>query len=49
MVNQHIINRCRRHNHYLPWHCGDLRHDYEVCLFQQLEKRKEIKKEMKKG
>jgi hypothetical protein len=30
---------------YLPWHCEHERHSYEICLYKEYERRREIKKE----
>ena len=29
------LNKCRRDSFYLPWKCGDLRHEYEKCQYFQ--------------
>ncbi|GJJ07835.1 hypothetical protein Clacol_002040 [Clathrus columnatus] len=38
------LNKCRRTNWYLPWHCEHQRHEYEHC--QYLES-KELSKKYK--
>ena len=39
------LNKCRRENFFLPWHCEHERHSYEVCLFKDFERRKKLKQE----
>lgn len=41
------LNKCRRQNMFLPWHCEHERHDYEVCLYKQYEQRRKIKEDQK--
>lgn len=39
------LNKCRRANFYAPWQCKDERHEYEICLYEQYELRRQIKKD----
>lgn len=41
------LNDCRRENMYLPWACEHERHSYEICMYKEYERRREIKKESK--
>ena len=38
--------RCRRANMWLPWTCEHLKHSYEVCMYQEYERRRRIKTKM---
>jgi len=40
------LNKCRRKNMYMVWHCVDERHSYEVCLYKQYEQRREIQNKL---
>eukprot|EP01039_Chlorochromonas_danica_P003418 gene3417-3745_t len=42
------LNKCRRANFYLPFFCGEERHSYEICMYKEYEKRREIKENSKK-
>ncbi|KAK7947076.1 uncharacterized protein PG986_011397 [Apiospora aurea] len=33
------LNRCRQDTYYLPWKCGDERHSYEKCQYEEFKKR----------
>lgn len=33
------LNKCRRETAYLPWKCGQLRHDYEECEYLDFQRR----------
>ncbi|KAK5114157.1 hypothetical protein LTR62_002727 [Meristemomyces frigidus] len=33
------LNRCRYENYYLPWRCGDERHGYEKCQYEEFKLR----------
>ncbi|OZJ03801.1 NADH dehydrogenase [ubiquinone] 1 beta subcomplex subunit 7 [Bifiguratus adelaidae] len=33
------LNKCRTANYYLPWKCGDERHEYEKCQYQDYMRR----------
>ena len=37
------LNKCRRANLYLPWACHDELHSYEICMFKEYERRRQIK------
>eukprot|EP01040_Poterioochromonas_malhamensis_P006180 gene6180-6650_t len=39
------LNKCRRANYYLPWHCEEEKHSYEICMYKEYEKRRQLKKE----
>lgn len=39
------LNKCRRQNFYLPFKCEDERHSYEICMYEEYEKRRAIKKQ----
>ena len=32
---------------YMPWKCGDERHSYEICMYKEYERRRQIKVELK--
>ncbi|BAM79031.1 NADH dehydrogenase I beta subcomplex 7 [Cyanidioschyzon merolae strain 10D] len=40
------LNRCRREHFYLPWHCTELRHAYEVCQQKDYIRRKREAQQM---
>jgi NADH dehydrogenase (ubiquinone) 1 beta subcomplex subunit 7 len=29
------LNECRRKSFFLPWKCGDERHEYEKCQYEE--------------
>ncbi|KAF4120080.1 NADH dehydrogenase (ubiquinone) 1 beta subcomplex subunit 7 [Geosmithia morbida] len=33
------LNKCRRDTWYAPWKCGDERHSYEKCQYDEFKKR----------
>ena len=33
------LNKCRRETFYAPWKCGDERHSYEKCQYDEFKKR----------
>ena len=39
------LNKCRRKSLYAPWACHDLMHSYEICMYKEYERRREIKKQ----
>jgi hypothetical protein len=39
------LNKCRRQNFFLPWNCEEERHSYEICMYKEYEKRRELKKQ----
>ncbi|KIJ29735.1 hypothetical protein M422DRAFT_214896 [Sphaerobolus stellatus SS14] len=44
------LNKCRRQNLYLPWHCDHERHEYERCqYFDFLRRSKELSKQRQEG
>ena len=36
------LNECRVNTWYSPWKCGDLRHSYEKCQYEEYERRVKI-------
>jgi len=43
------LNKCRRENGYMIWACKDQMHEYEICMFKEYERRKELKKAQMAG
>ena len=43
------LNACRRDNSYMKWACEDEKHEYEICLFKEYERRKELRQMVNKG
>ena len=43
------LNKCRRENIYMKWACEHEKHSYEICLFKEYERRKELRNELNKG
>jgi NADH dehydrogenase (ubiquinone) 1 beta subcomplex subunit 7 len=41
------LNHCRRENFYMPWTCHHERHDYEVCLYNEYQRRQAMYAEVK--
>mgnify|MGYP003975581851 CR=1 FL=1 len=39
------LNKCRRINMYKPWACEELMHSYEICMYKEYERRRQIKKD----
>lgn len=33
---------------FMPWHCEEERHTYEICLYQEYERRRIMKTEMRR-
>ena len=43
------LNKCRRDNGYMVWACKDQMHEYEICMFKEYERRRELKNAVKGG
>mmetsp|Transcript_5939 Transcript_5939/g.17488 ORF Transcript_5939/g.17488 Transcript_5939/m.17488 type:complete len:81 (+) Transcript_5939:87-329(+) len=41
------LNECRRKSFFLPWKCGDERHAYEKCQYEEYMKRVRMMKEQR--
>merc|ERR1711959_306249 len=41
------LNECRRKSFFLPWKCGDERHAYEKCQYEEYMKRVRKMKEQR--
>jgi NADH dehydrogenase (ubiquinone) 1 beta subcomplex subunit 7 len=39
------LNKCRRQTMYLPGGCHDELHSYEICMYKEYERRRQIKNE----
>ncbi|EFA78609.1 hypothetical protein PPL_08064 [Heterostelium album PN500] len=39
------LNKCRVKEYYLPWKCGDERHAYEQCQYDEMKKKNDLVKE----
>mgnify|MGYP005991396195 CR=1 FL=1 len=41
------LNKCRRATFYLPGGCNEDMHNYEICMYKEYERRRELKKAAK--
>lgn len=41
--------RCRKKNLYMPWACEHEKHNLEVCMYEEYERRRGIKKWLKEN
>ena len=39
------LNKCRRKTMYFPGGCADELHSYEICMYKEYERRRQIKKD----
>jgi len=39
------LNKCRRKTMYFPGKCEDEMHSYEICMYKEYERRRQIKKD----
>ncbi|KAI9028683.1 NADH-ubiquinone oxidoreductase B18 subunit-domain-containing protein [Hyaloraphidium curvatum] len=36
------LEKCRQETYRWPWHCGTEQHNYDYCVYQELERRMRI-------